>query len=139
MTDNDIIDKIVDILTDASPSLGLQAIYNTEKKDLSKYPCATVTPSEWVDKYLDLRDTRRYGSFVIRIYGNLEENDEETQIKVRNLKDAVIDVLEKNITLDGDIDWTEPTRGKYLFAKRAGDVYICEITLMINHRFNRTV
>jgi len=142
MDDNTIIAKIVDILKNASPTIGLKDVLNTHPNqgDLTQYPIATVTPDSWQDAYVTLRDTKRVLTVAIRIYNKLEgdDTDDDVQLKVRELRDKVLNIVEKNITLDNIIDWTSPTQGKYLFAKTASDVYIAEIMMQVQYRFNRS-
>lgn len=137
MTYNQLITKVKDVLS--AGSTGIVQFYTSFPDSFEKYPCCIITPLGHKNQIASLRDNVRLYSLLIRIVGNLEGETTDTQTKVRDIVDSVINVLEKqsNLSLDGIIDWSDATEATFRFQDQPTRLYIAEITYQIRARFNR--
>jgi len=138
MTYNTLIEKIKNVII--SNVSEIQSSYDYYPESLTSFPCLVVVPIGHEDSFYTLShsgfNTRQY-SISIRIIGDLENTEINTQKKIRELTDKVIDVLEKNPTLDNTIDWCYPTKARYGFEGQPAKYYYSEITLNVKFRFQR--
>ena len=138
MTYNTLIEKIKNVII--SNVSEIQSSYDYYPESLASFPCLVVVPIGHEDSFYTLShsgfNTRQY-SISIRIIGDLENTEINTQKKIRELTDKVIDVLEKNPTLDNTIDWCYPTKARYGFEGQPAKYYYSEITLNVKFRFQR--
>ena len=135
MTYQDLIDKLQ---TEIEEVTELKDVYaGFPDSGLLVYPCAVILPQGRQHSFLDTRDTRREYNITIRIYGNMENTGVNTQQVVWDITDKVTNVLEKNITLDGIVDWIKPTSDKFYWDKTNSKIYFNEIQVTANVRFNR--
>ena len=135
-TYSELITKLAAIIT--AGVMDLKAVYTSYPNGpLSVFPCAIVMPSGRTSEFLSTRDTRRKVTIFIRIYGSLDNTEVNTQIKIRDVADKVTNVLEKNITLDSTIEWSQPISDKFAFDSKTNNLYYNEITYVANVRFNR--
>lgn len=127
------LETIIEAITD------VQVVYNYEPKSISSYPAVTITPFGHEDEYLNLRDTRRVYTIMIRVLGELSNTHEETQIKVRDVADEVAEKItnQTNIALGGLVDFTMLTKSTYKFVQGTSDYYVCEIEYKAHARQNR--
>lgn len=134
---NDLITKVAEVLTAGVPEL--KAVYGSyPESGPSKYPCAIIMPSNRSNTFKDLRDIRRQYTLSIRLIVNLEESEGNSQTVLRDIVDKVSNVLEKNITLDGTVDFAQPVNDRFDFDPQNAKIYFNQITYTVNTSFNRT-
>jgi hypothetical protein len=138
MTYNSLIEKIKNIIVAGVPDI--QSSYDYYPESLSSFPALVVGAIGHEDSFYTLSssgfNTRQY-SISIRIIGDLESTEINTQKKIREITDKVIDVLEKNPTLDNTVDWCYPTKARFGFQGEPAKYYYSEITLTVKFRFQR--
>jgi hypothetical protein len=139
MTYNDLITKVKEIITTGVSEI--QTSYDYSPAEISAFPCLVVIPIGHEDSFLTLSpagsNVRQY-TLTIRIIGNMEDTEVNTQKTIRAITDKVINVLEKNPTLDGTIDWCYPTKARFAFEGQPAKYYFADITLTVKFRFSRT-
>lgn len=138
MTYNDLINKIKNIITAGVPEL--KSYYDYSPDEITAFPSAIIIPQGHEDTFHTLsltgQNIRNY-NFIIRIIGNLENTEINTQKTIRDITDKVINVLEKNPTLDQTIDWCYPTKARFGFEGQPARYYYSEIILQVRFRFYR--
>lgn len=124
---------IIEAITD------VQVVYDYEPKTLSSYPAVTITPMGHEDEYLNLRDTRRIYTVIVRVYGELSSTHEETQVKIRDVADEITEKLtnQTNIALGGVVDFTNLTKSTYKFVEGTSSYFVCELEYKATARQNR--
>lgn len=137
MTYNELINVVKTILEEGDA--GLQVVYPTLPETLEVYPCCTISPVGHSNSFASLRDNERLYTLSIKIFANLQDITEDTQLKLREITDNVVNVLEKqaNLNLDGVVDWSNPSQAKFEFLNTPGRIYMSEITFQVHGRFNR--
>ena len=110
-----------------------------EPQEFSAYPAVTITPVGHHEEALSLRDTRRQYSFMIRVYGQMDNTRTNTQITVRDLADSIIDTigLQSNIKLGNTCDYHEFTDCVFKYVQRGSSLYVAEITLKVQKAYAR--
>lgn len=138
MTYSDLITKVKAVLVAGVTEL--QAIYDKYPDNgPTVYPCAIIMPTGRANEWKDMRDIRRKYTLSIRIYVNLENTEVNSQVVLRDVVDKVSNVLEKNITLDGTVDFAMPINDRFDFDPQNAKIYFNQITYTVNSSFNRTV
>ena len=104
------------------------AVYNYEKKELEKYPCATVTALSHSDEFADTSSNQRTFRFSIRLYYRTDtEQDAETIL--RDLVDKVIVAIEAKPRLNNVVDFARPIDATWDYTERELPVRYCAITI----------
>lgn len=138
-TYNDLITKIKNIIITGVSEI--RSSYDYAPEEINAFPSVIIIPQGHENSFYTLgfngQNIRNY-NFSIRIIGNLENTEINTQKMIRLLTDKVIDVLEKNPTLDNSVDWSYPTKARFGFEGQPAKYYYAEITLQIRFRFFRT-
>lgn len=129
-----IITKLASLFTTITD---IKQIATVEKESYSNYPCVVITPLNWQEEYLSLRDTSITDTCIIRIIGDLSTTKETTQQTVRNIAVAIRDILNKNVTLDSTISYAQLTTGQFRTYANEQPLYICEMNYKANYLFNR--
>lgn len=139
VTYNDLITKIKNIITLNVSEI--KSSYDYGPEEISAFPALIVMPQGHEDNFYTLgyngQNTRLY-SFSIRVIGNLENTEINTQKIIRAITDKVINVLEGNPTLDNTVDFCYPTKARFGFEGQPARYYYSEITLQIKFRFIRS-
>jgi len=134
------MDTIISALkTIAENVSGVQIVYNTEPKEITKYPAVTITPIGHEDQYLNLRDTIRRYKVMIRVWGELTDSHDTTQVKIRQIAQTITEKIsnQTNITLLGVVDFSLLTKGDAKFIKGKSDYFVYEIEYIASTRQNR--
>jgi hypothetical protein len=138
ITYNDLILKIKNIITSNVPEI--KSSYDYAPEEIAAFPAIIVIPQGHENNFHTLgfngQNVRNY-NFSIRIIGNLENTEINTQKSIRSLTDKIADVLEKNPTLDNTVDWSYPTKARFGFEGQPARYYYAEITLQARFRFFR--
>ncbi len=118
---------------------GVKEHYTYEPQQFTKYPAVTIVPVGHEESYLSLRDTRRIYTFIIRVYGQMDNTRTDTQITIRDLVDSIIDTvgLQSNVTLGGTCDYSELTTANFKFITRESSLFVGEITLKVQKSYAR--
>lgn len=138
MTYNELITKTKNIILAGVPEI--KSSYDYSPEEITAFPSMIVIPQGHEDSFYTLssagQNIRNY-NLIIRIIGNLENTEINTQKTIRDITDKVINVLEKNPTLDNTIDWCYPTKARFGFEGQPARYYYAEITLQVKFRFSR--
>lgn len=138
MTYNELATKIKSIITLGVPEI--KSSYDYSPEEITAFPSLIVIPQGHEDSFFTLssrgQNIRNY-NFIIRIVGNIENTEINSQKTIRDITDKVINVLEKNPTLDNTIDWCYPTKARFGFEGQPARYYYSEITLQVRFRFSR--
>lgn len=135
MKTNSIINKIKTLIETNIPEA--KAVYDVEVAELEKFPCVTIVPVSWENAEADLKGIRRRETFNLTVYGSLEETPSETQQVVRDLVDKICNLLESNITLDGEVEWGQPLAGRFDFIRRGVKIYFGQINYTVIYHYSR--
>lgn len=116
---------------------GVVSHFQYEPQQMTAYPAVTITPIGHNDKFNSLRDTERTYSFMVRVWGQMDNTREDTPVVIRNLADAIIDALgsQANMSLGGLIAWSNLTAGKFVYVQKEASYYVAELTYtaIVNH------
>jgi len=133
-TYSNIINAIDTIVGNVS---GVVAHFKYEPQQMTAYPAVTIAPIGHSDKFASLRDTERTYSFMVRVWGQMNDTREDTPVVIRDLADAIIDALssQANISLGGLIAWSNMTEGKFVYVQKEASYYVAELTYtaVVNH------
>lgn len=137
MIDEQLILEKLDTLL--SPITNVQEVYVGIPNSLSVYPSIVVTQESWEDEFADLRDTVVTMVFKVIPYVNLTTDTLTAQETLRTLVKDIREVLgsQSNIELDGLVDSSRLTQGRYFFDQKETMLGSCEITYTVRKRFNR--
>lgn len=137
MIDEQLILEKLDTLL--SPITNVQEVYVGIPNSLSVYPSIVVTQESWEDEFADLRDTVVTMVFKVIPYVNLTTDTLTAQETLRTLVKDIREVLgsQSNIELDGLVDSSRLTQGRYFFDQKETMLGSCEITYTVRKRFSR--
>ena len=118
---------------------GVKDHYTYEPTQFTKYPTVTITPVGHQESYLSLGVTRREYTFAIRVWGQLDDTNQNTQVLIRDLVDLIIDTLgsQANIKIGGSCDYSELTSANFKSVERGGSLFVGEIQLKVQKSYNR--
>lgn len=118
---------------------GVKGHFTYEPSQFTVYPSVTISPVGHQESYLSLGVTRREYTFAIRVWGQLDDTNQNTQIAVRDLVDLIIDTLgtQANITIGGSCDYSELTSASFKTVERGSSLYVGEIQLKVQKSYNR--
>lgn len=140
MTYNNLITKIVNVITTGVPEI--KSSYDYSPAEITAFPALIVIPIGHENVFQTMSsagyNARQY-NITIRIIGNMEETEVNTQKVIRSITDKVEDVLEKNPTLDLTVDYCYPTKARFAFDNQPAKYYFSEITLNVKFRASRAV
>ena len=105
-----------------------EVVYGDEKKELLKYPCATVTALAHNNEFIDTHHNTRHYQFSVRLYYRNDTSIDAENI-LRALADEVITTVEGDPTLSGACDFAQPLEGTWTWAEREVPVRVCDITI----------
>lgn len=106
---------------------GIQDCLIAEPKQFTTYPVVTIMPVGHTQTYKSFRDTEYHYTFMIRLYGQLEGTFLESQTKIRDLADAIIEALNTDPNLGGTIGFSELDEGNFSFQQRESPLYVFEM------------
>ena len=112
------------------------AVYDSEKKELEKYPCATVTALSHENEFADTHHNIRRFNFNVRVYYRTADIDLSEGI-MQGEVDNVIATIEADPTINGSCDFAVPTSSRWGWAEREVPVRYCEITISAQVRLLR--
>jgi len=129
-------DIALQIKTELLTITDFNAVYAGERKELLKYPSATVTALSHDNEFADTHHNTRHYSFNVRVY--YRSDDVATSESVmQGLVDQVITEIEGNPTLNGSCDFATPTSSRWGWAEREVPVRYSEITITAQVRLLR--
>jgi hypothetical protein len=89
-------------------------------------------PLGHTQNYKSFRDTEYHYSFMIRIYGQLDGTFTQSQTTIRDIADAIMDVLNKDPRLGGTVDFSELDDGNFVFQQREAPMYVFEMKYKVS-------
>ena len=114
----------------------LHEVFDHVPKQLTKFPCATISAISHTDSFTDLAANKRVYTFAVRCFVRTDNAADAERI-LRITVDKIITALESNVTLNGACDFASPTKGQFQFIERETPMLVCDITLEAKKRVSR--
>jgi len=97
----------------------LAAVHDYEKSKLDNFPVACITASDSPSDTFDTGNNLRDYSFTIRIYDSREDNEAESEARMRAVVDEIIDALDNSQDLGGACHFLKPAPSKWGYTDQA--------------------
>lgn len=122
-----IRNKIYDVINSLEESVGIPLFSNIYKFDASNpqgAPVAMIIMGNIDNEEATDQENKRTYSFIIRIeydYKQIDQFDEEDVDEIlMGISDKVIDAIDQNYTLSGEVDYCTPTPARLGWIDREG-------------------
>jgi len=111
----------------------LLEVFNYEPKELTQYPCATISAKSHENAFNDLCANVRTYKFIIRLYYRFDVAADAESV-LRSVTDLVVTELENDPTLAGAVDYAVPTKTDTDWSNQTREVPVKVVTLDLTAR-----
>ena len=118
----------------------VQVVYDYLPDQISSYPAVGIKEMNFKSTYLNLGNTRREWTFLIRVFVQIVEGSEQaSQKEIRAIAQGIMDKLEHkdNVKLGGACDFTTLEEGESRFIDAPSRMCVFDILYKATTSFNR--